>query len=94
MEENARWISNGNVRYMIAVVYAEKTEMNEQGPQEGTGRGGRFLNMTQLYNNRYNGAGGRSYLRGNYNEIERAPDIQTGPTHVFWKVFNFMTSGW
>jgi len=98
LEENAKWICNGNLRYMIAVEYAERTELNEDrphGPDDGTGRGGRFLNVTQLYNNRYNnqGGAGNPYFGRNYNEIEK-PDIEAGPTHVFWKVFNFMTSGW
>lgn len=100
LEENAKWISNGNLRYMIAVEHAERTEMNEGGPvghddAAGTGRG-RLMNVSQLYNNRYSnrGGSGTAYFGRNYNEIEKAPDIQTGPTHVFWKVAQFLSSGW
>jgi len=95
MEENAKWITNGNERYMIAVEYAERTAINEQDPDDHDGGGGRFLNVTQLALGANNpGRTGNAYFGRNYNQIERAPDIQTGPTHIFWKVFNFMTSGW
>jgi len=98
LEENAKWISNGNLRYMIAVEYAEQTEMKEDGPVNDGGAAGRgrFMNVSQLYNNRYSNGGGSgsAYFGRNYNEIEKAPDIQTGPTHVFWKVAQFLSSGW
>lgn len=95
LEENAKWISNGNLRYMVAVEYAEKTEMTAQGPcgAHGAGSGGRFMNVTQLYQNQKKG-NSTAYFGKNYNEIEKAPDIQNGPTHVFWKIWDFMSSGW
>merc|ERR1712087_864291 len=94
LAENAKWISNGNERYMIAVMYAERTELNAQTlgtrhqHREQQGRG-RFLSLSldsQSLQSQH------SYLGRHQADVEKAPGIQFGPTHIFWKVFNFVTS--
>jgi len=87
LAENAKWISNGNERYMIAVMYAELTELNgvdKNSPNRDCHRHshrGRFLSLAPD-----NGT--------TLKNIEKAPAMQFGPTHILWKVFNFVTSGW
>jgi len=95
LAENAKWISNGNERYMIAVMYAERTELNgvdanSKAKGNGHNHRGRFLSLAPD-----NGslAGVRTQHR-HYANVEKAPAIQFGPTHILWKVFNFVTSGW
>jgi len=87
LAENAKWISNGNERYMIAVTYAELTELNEASAQmaktdDRHSHRGRFLSHSQMH------------LPQQHANVEKAPAIQFGPTHILWKVFNFVTSGW
>lgn len=106
LAENAKWISNANERYMIAVTYAELTELNGAGQSQSARRGGggggaedshshrgRFLSLGP--DNGSLAAGQqRQHFGRHLANVEKAPAIQFGPTHILWKVFNFVTSGW
>lgn len=99
MAENAKWITHDNRSYMIAVMYAEQTGSNpfdpNFDPNDTNKGGGRVLNFTQMYNNFNNPDRNRpSYFGAYHNNIERPPAIQSGTTHILWKIFNKLTSGW
>jgi len=91
LAENAKWITNGNERYMIAVTHAELTELNGQtlGTRRRDEARGRFLSLDSL-----DSLGSASHLGRRHANVEKAPAIQFGPTHILWKVFDFVTSGW
>ena len=95
LAENAKWISNGHLTYMIAVMYAELTDLNPNSNDDVTREDqGRFLNLSEMYRNSYNNTQNASYFGQNHNNVEKPPAIQSGPTHIFWKIFNFIVSGW
>merc|ERR1712130_247857 len=99
LAENAKWIKNGHLTYMIAVMYAELTDMNPNSNNNITrddlsGGGGRMLNLSEMYKNSYSNHTSRnvtSYFGQNYDNVEKPPAIQSG---IFWKIFNFITTGW
>eukprot|EP00483_Globobulimina_turgida_P008037 UN08053 len=72
---------------MISVIYAEIAQDNNQ-------QSGRFLNLNESSQiNQINRNQTRHFAQ-NYQNLERPPDLQSGPTHVLWKIFNFITTGW
>eukprot|EP01083_Nonionella_stella_P055420 146202_1 len=86
--ENAKWIKNGNLSYMIAVLFAEQTEKQLHGDNDT--QNGRILNLNHQKPNRNQ----TSYFAQNYHNIERPHDLRHGPTHILWKIFEFVTTGW
>ena len=93
MAENAKWIKHENKNYMIAVMYAEQTENNpfDKNSNKNNG-GGRVLSFTEMYNESFNNPDRNipTYF-GGYN-IERPPISRKH--NIFWKIFEFITSGW
>jgi len=105
LAENAKWIQHDNQHYMMAVMYAECTDLNpfdanyneqlsKYEQQKAGGAGGRFLNLSGMYHNHKDGNMPQYFGQHHKNQIERAPAIQSGTKHIFWRIFHFVTSGW